>query len=231
MQNSLRSQSTGSFLNDVREGRSPVLVPRRSKPMPRTLVNGLIVYTTADWGARPPLHQFALTTPTLAVVHHMESANRKPLQGDAERQAAFDLARSTQAFHMGPKRNWSDSGQHWTISRGGLVLEGRHGSLAALLGGNCVVGAHSPGANSDWGTEHEGSYTKANGPAMPDQQWAATVALHAALTFYCKIDSASMHGHRDFISTTCPGDYLYARLAELRAAVHQAKLAIMQANP
>ncbi len=200
--------------------------------MPRTLVNGLVIYTTADWGARPPLHDFQRTTPTLAVVHHMASANRQPLEGDAERDAAFQLARDTQAFHMDdPDRKWSDTGQHWTVSRGGLVLEGRHGSLAALLGGQCIVGAHSPGANSNWGTEHEGTYTDADGPAMPGQQWAATVALHAALTFYCKIDSASIHGHRDFIATTCPGDYLYARLGELRAAVHEAKLAIMEDNP
>ena len=43
----------------------------------KTLPGGLVVYETADWGARAPLYSpFATTRPTNAVVHHMDWPNR-----------------------------------------------------------------------------------------------------------------------------------------------------------
>ena len=47
--------------------------------MPQTLPGGLVAYTCADWGARPPKHVLNDTTPADMVVHHMDYPNRMPL--------------------------------------------------------------------------------------------------------------------------------------------------------
>ena len=46
------------------------------------------------------------------------------------------------------QKGWGDSGQHFTISRGGYILEGRYGSLASLdvarIDGRFVAGLRLP---------------------------------------------------------------------------------------
>ncbi|MDB5042157.1 MAG: N-acetylmuramoyl-L-alanine amidase [Candidatus Eremiobacteraeota bacterium] len=202
--------------------------------MPKTLPGGLVVYTTADWGARPAAHAFAATTPRDIVLHHMDWPNREPIADHAKSlAAAFDVARRCQADHI-DANHWSDTGQHFTVTIDGIVLEGRHGSLDALIAGHCIRGAHaadeSTGAddNDSFGTEHEGTYTSAPVPAA---QWNASVKLQAAIAFLCRLDTASIKGHRDTgCSTACPGNAFEASLVRFRSDVHQAKVALMQAH-
>jgi len=186
------------------------------------------IYTCAEWGARPPLNAFAATTPSSVVWHHMDWPNR-PLISDpqAALQKAFEIARRCQADHM-DGNGWSDTGQHFTVTRDGIILEGRHGSLAAALAGHCLRGAHAADpdtgadANNSWGIEHEGTYTS---EPMPEAQWQATLHLTAWLCQQTKLDSATLRGHRDTgCETACPGDWLEAQLPRARQAVHLIKL-------
>ena len=193
-----------------------------------TLPGGLVVYGTSDWKARPPRASFAVTTPADMVVHHMNYPNREPI---ADRElaiaAAFELARTCQNHHMDdPETGWSDTGQHFTVSIDGVVCEGRHGSVGALLAHHCIRGAHAADAsagvndNRSWGTEHEGTYITAH---MPPAQWSASVQLHAAIALLCDLDSAKIVGHRDTgCNTECPGDWLHSMLPKLRTDVHTA---------
>ena len=199
-----------------------------------TLPGGLVVYACSEWGARPPRHAFPATTPADMVVHHMNYPNRPPIADHAQAvQAAFHLARTCQNHHMDdPDTGWADTGQHFTISIDGIVCEGRHGSLAALLAGHCIHGAHAADAttgaddNRSWGTEHEGTYITAH---MPPAQWNASVQLHAAMAFLCKLDSALIKGHRDTgCITECPGDWLHSMLPKLRNDVHDAVVKLRQ---
>jgi hypothetical protein len=204
----------------------------------KTLVTGIVVYETADWGARAPKATFESTTPTDMVVHHMDWPNRplipdySPADHSAVVSFAFDVARRCQVDHM-DSNDWSDTGQHFTVTRDGIVLEGRHGSLAALLAGHCIRGAHAADSavsppvndNNSWGVEHEGTYTDV---AMPDVQWDASSRLYAAIAHYCSLDTATIKGHRDTgCATECPGSWLESQLPRFRQFVHDTKAALL----
>src|SRR5688572_29440798 len=89
------------------------------------------IYSTSEWGGRSVT---GLTVrnyqPSYIVIHHTATSN-----GTATTQsAAFSLARSIQNYHM-DNNGWSDTGQQFTVSRGGYAMEGRHQSLSRLRGG------------------------------------------------------------------------------------------------
>lgn len=197
---------------------------------PVALPGGVLVYPCAAWGARPPLHEFAATAPSAMVLHHMDYPNRDPIADRAQAiEAAFDLARRCQADHM-DHNGWADTGQHFTVSIDGIICEGRHGSLDAVLAGHCIRGAHAADAdvgvdfNDSWGTEHEGTYDTAH---MPAAQWSASVALHAAIALLCKLDSSSILGHRDTgCVTDCCGNWFEAQIPRFRDDVHNAAQAL-----
>lgn len=186
------------------------------------------IYSCDEWGARPPLHAFAATTPTSVVWHHMATPNR-PLISDpqAALQKAYEIARQCQADHM-DGNGWADTGQHFTITRDGIILEGRHGSLAAARAGHCIRGAHAADAatgadaNSDFGIEAEGTYTS---EPVPQALWNALIHLTAWLCQQTRLDSATLRGHRDTgCRTACPGDWLERQLPRARHEVHNLKL-------
>lgn len=130
----------------------------------------------AAWLAQPAKSPIVLLAarPTRILVHHTASANTT----DLSQAQAFSLARTIQQSHF--SRGWIDTGQQFTISRGGYVLEGRHRSLEAAQGGTQhVQGAHCDGQNDvAVGIENEGTYMTAPPPAG---QYGALVGLCAWL--------------------------------------------------
>ena len=185
------------------------------------------IYTCAEWGAVPPSYAFPRTDPTAIVIHHMDYPNRALAPNpDQAKQLAFQLARACQRDHM-QVNGWADTGQSFTVSRDGIILEGRHGTLQAALQGQSVHAAHAADGtidfNQDFGIENEGTYDSAQ---MPPPQWRALVDLVGWLTWICKIDTALVIGHRDTgIATDCPGQWLESRLPALRQQARQNKLA------
>ncbi|PRX50499.1 putative peptidoglycan binding protein [Prauserella shujinwangii] len=175
-----------------------------------------LIYSTGDWGARPPREPITVLDrkPTYIVVHHtVEPGNGD----DFSREHAFAISRAIQNFHM-DTRGWIDTGQQFTNSRGGYITEGRHRSLEILRGGTQhVQGANVGGHNSEViGIENEGLYTEED---VPKALWDSLVDLVAYMADQYGIRPEFIKGHRDFNSTQCPGDVLYARLPELRRAV------------
>jgi hypothetical protein len=170
----------------------------------------------AEWGARTPVDQPVTLGrgPERILVHHTATEN----VADGSRQHAHELARFFQALHM-DANDWGDTGQHFTITCGGVVLEGRHGSVDALLAGDRMVeGAHAFGLNrNSIGIENEGTYVDEVPPAG---QWDALVWLCVVICRQYSIPPAEIHGHRDFWDgTVCPGDAFHALLPRLRAEV------------
>lgn len=167
------------------------------------------------WGARAPSAPVKILTapPRKIIVHHTATAN----VSDHSQEHAFALARAMQTHQM-DTQGWSDTGQHFTISRGAHVTEGRHHSLAALRDGTRQVeSAHCAGQNSvAIGIENEGTYTTESPPA---EQYAALVGLCAHICRQYGLGADEIYGHRDFNSTLCPGDRLYALLPRLRRDV------------
>ncbi|WP_213451737.1 peptidoglycan recognition protein family protein [Rhizomonospora bruguierae] len=181
-----------------------------------------------SWGARPPAAPLQLSgnVTNKIIVHHTAYPNST----DYSREQAVWLARDIQDLHI-DGNGWSDTGQHFTVSRGGYVLEGRRGSLAALAGGeHQMIGAHCPGENGNAiGIENEGIYLTETPPA----------ALLAALTKLCVavcrrygLHAYDIFGHWDFIETQCPGEAFYRQFPMLRRAVAEGlKMPAGQAPP
>ncbi|MEU7818968.1 N-acetylmuramoyl-L-alanine amidase [Pseudonocardia sp. NPDC049154] len=169
----------------------------------------------AGWGARPNSAIVPIWNqrPVKILVHHTASAN----VADMSRGAADRVARAIQNFHM-DSRGWLDTGQHFTISRGGFVLEGRHRSLEVLrIGQRQVEGAHCTGQNVvAVGIENEGTYIDQDPPG------ALWDSLRTTCAYICSqygIAPTELYGHRDFKNTICPGDRLYGMLPRLRSEV------------
>lgn len=173
------------------------------------------IITCAEWGSRSPSEPITLlsTRPLKIIVHHTATAN----SADLSVAHAIQLARSIQNSHM-DSRGWIDTGQHFTISRGAFVLEGRHRSIEALTGGiRHVVGAHCTAQNPyAVGIENEGTYTSVSPPAA---QYSALVQLCVTICRKYAIRPYQIYGHRDFQNTACPGNTFYPQLATLRRDV------------
>jgi hypothetical protein len=181
------------------------------------LASGPRIFTTAEWGARPPkVSYFPKKAAVGIVVHNTEGANRSAnADPEQERQAAFANARSIQNSHM-DARGWSDTGQHFTISQGGMITEGRHGTLDAAVSGLVVRGAHAPGANDEWwGIEIAGD--NRNDYVVTTEQWKTLVILCRWLNRLAG-SGLQIEPHDNFVSTTCPGK-IKDRLEALRSAV------------
>lgn len=175
------------------------------------------IYRCDEWGARDPLASyFAKAAARGIVVHNTEGKNRDPFgDPEVEVRAAFANARQIQQSHM-DERHWHDTGQHFTISQGGVITEGRHGTLAAAKQGLVVRGAHSPHANDDhWGIELAGDNRKQF--VVSSEQWSALIALGRWLRSQAGIDF-EIQPHNHFKDTTCPGR-IVDHLDELRTAI------------
>jgi hypothetical protein len=179
------------------------------------------VITTEEWGARQA-GPFQKTFPKFIVVHHTDSRNppADPSQGTID--GAKKLARAIQRDHI-DDNDWLDSGHNFLNTTGGVILEGRHGSLKSVQQGFCVQSAHAlqdrfkiAGGNESPGIENEGNFMTFQ---MGQMQWDSLVELCVSLCESCDISPANIRGHREFSNTDCPGDWLFAQLPRLRQAV------------
>ncbi len=168
-----------------------------------------------DWGARPPSSTIQISTNVTnkIIVHHMAFPNVT----DYSRAHALQLARDCQDLHM-DTNGWADTGQHFTVSRGGYVLEGRHRSVETLDGGaHQVVAAHCPGENGNAiGIENEGTYVTETPPQ------ALVTSLTKLCVTVCQqygLHAYDIFGHWDFRDTDCPGIAFYRTFPALRRGV------------
>ncbi|MCR8671753.1 N-acetylmuramoyl-L-alanine amidase [Agrococcus sp. HG114] len=184
-----------------------------SAPAAHAAVARPSIISCAGWGAAPARSAISLVgPPQKIIVHHTASSNST----STSQSAAISIARQIQQWHFA--RGWSDTGQHFTIARGGYILEGRHRTLEGLATGRLFPhGAHVSGQNStSLGIETEGTFTSVQPTSA---QWASLVSLCAYLCQTYRLPATAIYGHRNYNATACPGDLLHARLGELRSAV------------
>jgi hypothetical protein len=188
------------------------------------------IFTRAEWNAgsfRRPATVLP-NNPDRIVIHHTASANTT----DYSLQHAFALSRSIQRFHV-QRRGWDDIGQHFTVSRGGHILEGRNKTLSVMRTRGQANGLAAPGEIRDRGhvvgahtlhhnrhtvgIENEGTYASGQ---IPSPLWESLARLCAWLcTVYGLDPMRAIVGHRDLNTTDCPGDMLYGNLPTLRRNV------------
>jgi hypothetical protein len=210
-----------------------------SKPFIADLVAGTVqpphIFRRAAWGAlEPKVSEFPKEPAQGIVIHNTQDANRAPEDGDNERETAFRLSRRIQHSHMF-ERGWSDVGQHFTVSRGGIIMEGRAGTLDAALRKMVVQGAHAGSAPHNrrwWGIEIEGDFRE-DPRAITPQQIDAVERLCTWLSTLIEGFDPEEHikAHRQVkpgAGTDCPGKLLGLNqpgdfLTALRVAVHEGR--------
>ncbi|CAB3360563.1 Hypothetical predicted protein [Cloeon dipterum] len=154
------------------------------------------IVSRAEWGARAPTGITYLNLPVpFVVIHHGAS-------GSCSTQAGCsDIVRSYQDQHM-DVNGWSDIGYNFIVGGDGNVYEGRSWDK---------VGAHAPGYNSQSiGICFIGTFTSST---------PASSAINAAQQLIaCGVGQGnvagaySLIGHRQAVTTECPGDALYAEI-------------------
>ncbi|MFC9941274.1 peptidoglycan recognition protein family protein [Nocardiopsis alba] len=133
--------------------------------------------------------------PKKGLVIHYDSGNQN--LATKEHKACVDYWKRTRGFHTGPSRGWVDIGYSWGACAHGYVMEGR---------GLFRTQAAQPGGNSTYY-----SVTLMTGPKdeVTDAQINAVRQLREWLMEPASSTSGTVKGHRDFISTSCPGDKAY----------------------
>jgi hypothetical protein len=133
--------------------------------------------------------------PTLGLVIHYDGSNQglaRKLHG-----ACVTYWQQTRRFHMGPGRGWADIGYSFGVCPHGEVLEGRGlGRYQAAQG--------TTAGNANWY-----SATLMSGPDEPPTAAQIDAVRQLRAWLMSKGVAGAVRGHRDFVSTTCPGDVLY----------------------
>ncbi len=168
------------------------------------------IITTGRWGAKPPKAPPIVTGRPERIIFHHTAGHHPEVANPANesRDEAIRFARSIQAFHMGPTRNFNDSGHNFLVCLNGMILVGRHLSLLAIMTGRMIVSAHCPGENEQPGIEHEHLHE----PHMSPAQLEASARLHAWIMSRCGIPATEIFGHGrkalPEFPTSCPGELL-----------------------
>lgn len=160
---------------------------------PEATIGGVIC--KAAWGANPVVGTLVPHTVQQMTVHHTAVV----LSSNAEAPAR---ARQHQSYHQ--SLGWSDLAYHFLIDANGHIYEGR-----------------PVGAVGDTGTDYdptghlliccEGDF---NSQQLTAAQYGSLIMMLAWGSAEFGIDPAAIRGHRDVASTTCPGDSLYAHIAD-----------------
>jgi hypothetical protein len=192
------------------------------------------VYSRAQWGADESIRTWDpeyASTLKAATIHHTADTNNYT----ADQVPA--LMRSMYAYHT-ITRGWGDIGYNVIVDKFGRIFEGRYGGLAST-----VIGAHAGGFNTyTFGVSMLGNYDTTPVPQAtvnavaeiiawkfglyginPNGSTTLVAAAGAGTTSKfpdgTPVTLPTIFGHRDVGSTACPGQYGYARLAEIRAKV------------
>ncbi|GHE62522.1 peptidoglycan recognition protein family protein [Streptomyces capitiformicae] len=207
-------------------------------PSDPTRVRGVQYLSRAAWGADESLRfkpDGSENSPTAfypfqtITVHHTAGANDAP-----------DPAATVRAiYHLHAITNdWGDIGYHFLIDEAGRIYEGRYsgedGMPAHDADGKVVTGFHVGGFNSgNLGIALLGTFTE-QGPKEAARQALTRlvrvlVRLHgvdpqARVTYTNPVNGtqkevSEISGHRDWMSTECPGEVMYQELDRLRTAV------------
>jgi len=166
----------------------------------------------------------------LAIVHHTVTTN------DYSPSETPELIRGIYYSHLA--RGWCDIAYNFLVDRFGRIWQGRSGPANAP-----VVGGHAAGFNTGsvgialLGQHQSNASPPAVSPSSAQIDALATViawkfTLHgldpSSSTYYTAragstrfaegtvVHLARVAGHRDTGSTSCPGDYTYAQLGDLR---------------
>ena len=165
------------------------------------VIGDVEVNERSEWGARATHCSSSLGNAYRMAIHHTETPTNDTLSPQAR-------LRQIQSYHM-DVRGWCDIGYHYLVSRDGRLWEGRPGHL---------IGAHAGAGNNagNIGISVMGSH---DGTPITAQQLSNIAGLVRGLAYQHDIiiDRSHIKGHREYKSTSCPGDALFGQLDEIVA--------------
>jgi uncharacterized protein with LGFP repeats len=197
------------------------------------------VYARAQWGADESIRTWDphyASVLKAVTIHHTASSN------DYSADQVPAIIRSIYRYHA-VSLGWGDIGYNVIADKFGRLWEGRYGGLAST-----VIGAHAGGFNTATsGISMLGNYETANttqpmvdavsafltwklslhginprGTATLTSSGGGTSKYPAGAT----VTLPTIFGHRDVGKTSCPGQYGYARLGEIRDQVSATALEV-----
>ena len=176
------------------------------------------IHTRKEWGADESMRQGSVGygQAHIAFVHHTAGTNT---YSSAQVPA---IIRGIYDYHVNGQ-GWNDIGYNFLVDRFGRIWEGRYGGVD-----KAVIGAHTANYNSwSFGVAAMGDFTSATPPAAMLASIERTIAwkftVHgnpATGTVFARDKTFNrISGHRDGVSTSCPGQAMYNRLPTIRSAV------------
>lgn len=129
------------------------------------------------------------------LVVHYDGASKPRGVATMDHAKCRQYWKNTRTFHMGPQRRWQDIGYAFGVCGHGIVFEGR---------GFGREQAAQPGGNRTWTSC---TLMLGDGEKPTALQLEGFRELRAWLRGQGL--AAAVRGHRDFVSTSCPGTALY----------------------
>jgi hypothetical protein len=151
----------------------------------------------AAWGAKAPSgSRNALNASPEGTTLHWEG----PKMGSRPHAQCAALVRSIQAFHMGPQRGWSDIAYSLLVCEHGYVFVGRGRGIGSAANGTTDANRRRYAICALVGQ---------GDPITPALIQGIKDAHALCVSWGAK---NAMNGHRDWIATTCPGQWLYEQV-------------------
>lgn len=182
------------------------------------------IIAASEWrkGLTPPKEAPVKTTVKHIIVHHSAGSNSTT--------NFLEAVRNIYTFHttLPPNGNgWNDVGYNFLITQDGTIFQGRDGQ--GILDGDNVLGAHFCGKNGGTmgicllGNYNEVQPTNAAIKSLISLAgWKLGKEKLPVIGQFQHTDGLLniVSGHRDGCATECPGNNLYAKLAELRQQIN-----------
>jgi len=172
------------------------------------------------------------------LVHHTASTN------DYGPDEVVDQIRGFYQFHTGPEKGWPDVAYNFFVDRYGGIWEARAGSLDGPIRGDATGGSQGFALLCSLIGNHVEAPMTAEAErslvallAWLGERYAVDTAPGAKVSFVSRgssrwpagteVTAATISGHRDMSTTTCPGDFVYDLLAqEIPAQVSELRVAV-----
>lgn len=181
------------------------------------------IIAASEWrkGLNPPKEAPSKTTVKHIIVHHSAGSNTTT--------NFLEAVRNIYTFHTTPPPNgngWNDVGYNFLIAQDGTIFQGRDGQ--GIMDSDNVLGAHFCGKNSGtMGICLLGNYNEVQPSNAAIKSlinlagWKLGKEKLPVIGQFQHTDGLLniVSGHRDGCATECPGDNLYAKLAELRQKI------------
>ncbi|AXT84130.1 hypothetical protein C6I20_02250 [Aeromicrobium sp. A1-2] len=223
------AEPAGVALSTIDPGKSPTLTPTAETVATTSGVSQPTVITRSQWGAKEgsscdsPIYGSSTKG---VVVHHTAGSN------SYSKSQSASIVKSTQAYHTN-SRNWCDIGYNFLVDKYGQVFEGRKGgvtkSVRAAHSGNGTVNEQTAGISLMGTFETTAPSNEMKAALVKLAAWKLALHGDPAKGTY-SIGGVTLNriaGHRNVVSTACPGAKVYAWLTStsstgLRSQVEKA---------